>query len=119
MDALCNGFGIGEINLGDISIDLSNSADAGRGAVELEGSGVEAWNQARAQVNIDVRATVTGTGDSITVGDITLTSLVDYDAGRMNSAKVVADVFLTGDSITIEDVTVVGGLYADSGVTGI
>ena len=119
VDALGNGYGIGEINLGDISIDLSNSADAGRGAVQLGGSGVEAWNQARAQVNIDVRATFTGTGDSITVGDITLTSLVDYDAGRMNSAKVVADVFLTGDLITIGDVTVVGGLYADSGVTGI
>ena len=33
VDGLGNGFGIGEINLGDISIDLSNSADAGRGAV--------------------------------------------------------------------------------------
>lgn len=58
---------------------------------------------------------------SVTVGNIHLESMVDYDTGRVNTAGVDADFDIrvaAGDTITIGDVTVVGGYYADSGLTG-
>jgi hypothetical protein len=103
-----NGSNTGDIGIDGIDISLSNTADASTTAF----------------ATVDI--THSGSGD-IQIGNITVSSLVpaeyssDVDGvGRLNSAKVVAELNLvSGDDIILGDITVVGGIYASSGVNGV
>lgn len=94
-----------DIRVGDISMQLSNSAAASAD------SGIRFF----IQTDLFIPGIV-DTADDIAIGDISLSS-VDAGLGRRNSSGVSADVDLqSAGDILVGDIEVIGGIYADSGV---